>query len=206
MISLEMVFYKDAAANGMTVWQYCLHFIMVCTIWGLGSFAVYKLSKGKKLLPGTDHARKRFGISGISILFLLVAAGILFMSFDAEEMRLHLKPLSELRYFLRTYGRTGISVFLLQHLYYLLESALILFIIVFGQEAGESLFPVRRTSLIPWGGIFCALTWGMLHGLTKYWETALFSLILSTFFVLCYFAANRRMFPAYLAIALIFLL
>lgn len=26
MISLEMVFYKDAAANGMTVWQYCLHF------------------------------------------------------------------------------------------------------------------------------------------------------------------------------------
>lgn len=73
-----------------------------------------------------------------------MAAGILFMSFDAEEMRLHLKPLSELRYFLRTYGRAGISVFLLQHLYYLLESALILFIIVFGQEAGESLFPVRR--------------------------------------------------------------
>ena len=127
-----------------------------------------------------------------------MAAGILFMSFDAEEMRLHLKPLSELRYFLRTYGRAGISVFLLQHLYYLLESALILFIIVFGQEAGES--------LIPWGGIFCALTWGMLHGLTKDWETALFSLILSAFFVLCYFAANRRMFPAYLAIALIFLL
>lgn len=111
-----------------------------------------------------------------------MAAGILFMSFDAEEMRLHLKPLSELRYFLRTYGRAGISVFLLQHLYYLLESALILFIIVFGQEAGESLFPVRRTSLIPWGGIFCALTWGMLHGLTKDWETALFSLILSAFF------------------------
>ena len=119
-----------------------------------------------------------------------MAAGILFMSFDAEEMRLHLKPLSELRYFLRIYGRAGISVFLLQHLYYLLESALILFIIVFGQEAGESLFPVRRTSLIPWGGIFCALTWGMLHGLTKDWETALFSLILSAFFVLCYFAAK----------------
>ena len=74
-----------------------------------------------------------------------MAAGILFMSFDAEEIRLHLKPLSELRNFLRIYGRAGISVFLLQHLYYLFESALILFIIVFGQEAGESLFPVRHT-------------------------------------------------------------
>jgi len=68
--SLEMVFYKDAAANGMTVWQYCLH----------------------------------------------------------------LNPLSKLRYFLRIYGR-----------------------------------------------------------------------VYFRFFVLCYFAANRRMFPAYLAIALIFL-
>ena len=74
VLCLEMVFYKDAAANGMTVWQYCLHFILVCTLWGLGSFAVYKFSKGKKLLPGTDHARKRFGISGIFILFLLVAS------------------------------------------------------------------------------------------------------------------------------------
>lgn len=65
MNSLEMVFYKDAAANGMTVWQYCLHFIMVCTIWGLGSFAVYKLSKGKNCcrvrnMPGSALASPGF--------------------------------------------------------------------------------------------------------------------------------------------------
>ena len=56
---------------------------------------------------------------------------------------------------------------ILQHLYYLFESVIILFLVVFGQQAGELLFPFRRTCSVLWGGIFCAMTWGMLHGLTK---------------------------------------
>lgn len=56
MNSLEMVFYKDAAANGMTVWQYCLHLNPLSKlryflrIYGRGVFPLFLYSA---ILPPT---------------------------------------------------------------------------------------------------------------------------------------------------------
>lgn len=203
---LEHVLYGDIMTNGMTVWQHCLHFVVICAVWGSGCTAVYRLAKGKALLPDLQDKGKPLSGSRVFLLFLIAAAGILFMSLDMPGLSLRLKPLSELRHFLERYGRAGAAAFLLQHLYYLFESIIILFLIVFGQQGGELLFPFRRTRKVLWGGIFCAMTWGMLHGLTKDWETAVFCILLSVFFNLSYLAADRRLIPAYLAVAAIFVI
>lgn len=50
--------------------------------------------------------------------------------------------------------------FIFQNVYYLFEAALILLTIAFGQKFGESLF--KRDGL-PYGGMFLALTWGLIH-------------------------------------------
>ncbi|WP_125143566.1 hypothetical protein [Clostridium transplantifaecale] len=203
---LEHVLYQDIMTTGMTVWQHCLHFIVICTVWGCGSMALCGLAKEKELLPDSKNNVKRLSGSRIFMLVLIAAAGILFMSLDMPGMSLRLKPLSELHYFLKQYGRAGTAAFLLQHLYYLFESVIILFLVVFGQQAGELLFPFRRTRSVLWGGIFCAMTWGMLHGLTKDWETAVFCILLSVFFNLSYLAADRRLIPAYHTVAAIFVI
>lgn len=206
VLCVELVFCQNALINGLTAWQHCLHFIIICIIWGCGCYAVYRAAKEKALLPDTGNTPEQLGALHIFPLCLIVAAGILFMSLDTSGFSLRLKPLSELTHFLQIYGNAGIAAFFLQHLYYLFESVLILFLIVLGQQAGEYLFPFHRSPTVLWGGIFCAMTWGMLHGLTKDWETAVFCIVLSVVFNLSYFAANRRLLPSYLAIALIFVI
>lgn len=199
LVLLETAVYTSSSA-ARPLWQHCFHFILICCIWGAGSVLAYHLADRHSLLPASGNGRKYPSRSHIAIIFLAIAAGILFMSFNAG---MRLKPLTELLYFLNTYGNKGLVIFLLQHLYYLFESILILLLIILGQQAGEFLFP--QSPRIPWGGIFCALTWGMLHGLTKDWETAFFCIILSSLFYISYQAADRRFLLSYLAVALIFI-
>ena len=108
---LEHVLYQDIMTTGMTVWQHCLHFIVICTVWGCGSMALCGLAKEKELLPDSKNNVKRLSGSRIFMLVLIAAAGILFMSLDMPGMSLRLKPLSELHYFLKQYGRAGTAAF-----------------------------------------------------------------------------------------------
>lgn len=62
------------------------------------------------------------------------------------------------------FHRLGGLKFTFQHLYYLAEVVLFTLIIVFGQNALETLFKKKN---IPYGGIIVGLTWGLAHCFTK---------------------------------------
>ncbi|MBR3738918.1 MAG: hypothetical protein IKN04_00485 [Clostridia bacterium] len=64
----------------------------------------------------------------------------------------------------REFNANGPAKFIFQYIYYCFEAALVLLIIVFGQEAFERWF---RCKHIPYGGILAAVTWGIAHFFTK---------------------------------------
>ncbi len=47
------------------------------------------------------------------------------------------------------------------YLYYIFEVVLVVLIIIYGQKAIETL--LKKESLIPFGGIILAMTWGAIH-------------------------------------------
>ena len=52
----------------------------------------------------------------------------------------------------------NIFQFCAQYLYYIFEVVLVVLIIIYGQKAIETL--LKKESLIPFGGIILAMTWG----------------------------------------------
>ena len=55
-------------------------------------------------------------------------------------------------------GKT-VFQFCIQYLYYIFEVVLVVLIIIYGQKAIETL--LKKESLIPFGGIILAMTWGV---------------------------------------------
>lgn len=75
-----------------------------------------------------------------------------------------------------------------------------------GAAGGRAFFSQGRNTFIPWGWLFCSLLWGLPHLLTKNWETAVMSIVLSFVFELAYLAAGRKKWLSYAAVAVIFLM
>lgn len=197
----EMILYGFESPGGMTPVQSCIHWLLVTAAWGLSIAAAFHIST-KCGFTVTKNSTKP-GRKNQLLLLALILFGILFMS-STWEMRF--KPWVEYSRFIQSGKLAGTAQFFCQYLYYLMESLLIFSLTAMGQQAGEEFFPFPATSRIPWGGLFCALTWGMLHGLTKDLETAVFCIVLSALFGYAYLISNKNIRFAYPAIALIFLL
>lgn len=202
LLLAEMSIYDVLGIQPMRyLWQSILHWSLTCTAWGATAYGVIFLSKkqGFDILALTDRPGKR----QMLYLGLIMIAGIAFMSSTWE---FQLKPLVELSNFRNVYGKGGIWAFLFQYLYYLFESILLVLLVALGQYVGELFSPHAVMKNIPLGGIFCALTWGMLHGLSKDFETAVLCIGLSALFGAAYLLSRRNMRYAYAVIALIFLI
>lgn len=155
--------------------QHCMHWTLTAGLWVCGEALLYRMVKRKKLVDGPAFEEggqtKPIKAGELARVLAAVAAGILFMTV-AWEMRL--KPVEEYAGMAERFGEAmaGVALFF-QYLYYAAESGLILGLLFMGQQAGESLFHDGRKSHFPWGGIFCALTWGLPHIISKDLETAL---------------------------------
>lgn len=199
IIFLEMAFYKTE--GNLTLRQTNTHLIIICLLWAASVFLIIRLARKNGFDMLANNAKltpKRF-----LVLAAIVLTGILYMS---STWDFKLKPLVEFSNMTKLYGEMGWSVFLLQYMYYLLESALVVLILALGQKAGELLFFHTKLERIPWGGLFCILTWGMLHGLTKDFETAMLTILLSILFEAAYLISGKNLYYAYPAIAIIFLI
>ncbi|TAN65517.1 hypothetical protein WS9_012180 [Paraclostridium sordellii 8483] len=62
------------------------------------------------------------------------------------------------------FQRLGVLKFIFQYIYYLFEVFLITLIVIFAQKAFEKWF---KNETIPYGGIVLALTWGLMHIVSK---------------------------------------
>lgn len=128
-----------------------IHWVVVSVVWfGVGVFLIryakkkfdFDLPVGENKLNTTQYL--------IAVCFVLTVA-ISYFSWQG------FKPLLE-------FQRLGAVSFVFQYIYYIFETFLFSLIIVFGQKAGEIWF---KNEKIPYGGITLALTWGVMHILTK---------------------------------------
>ncbi|MCL2638775.1 MAG: hypothetical protein FWD48_10460 [Oscillospiraceae bacterium] len=174
------------------------HWGTTCALWILGIWLLYSLSK-KRGFNVFESKSKPPVINWIIVIALLICSVI--ASYISWDMRF--KPAVEFGGMTASFGSEAILVFVGQYSYYIVESALFLAIIVFGQKFGELVF---RKNNVPWGGLFCGLTWGLAHILTQSLTTGIYCVVISIAFGAVYLLLKRNVKFAYPVITLMFML
>ena len=135
-----------------TTLQNIIHWIVICIIWLFVGILLITLAKKKYNFNLWEQRSKLKGWQYLGIIICLVVS-IASHYLDWGGF----KPLLE-------FQRLGALKFIFQYIYYFFEAFLISLIIIFGQKACEKWF---KNEVIPYGGIVLALTWGLMHIVSK---------------------------------------
>lgn len=135
-----------------TTSQIIIHWIIISIVWLIAGIFLINLASKKYGFNLWEHKSRLKGWQYLGIIVcLLVSAGSHYADWGG------LKPLLE-------FHKLGMIKFLFQYIYYLFEAFLISLIVIFGQKACEKWFKNER---IPYGGIILALSWGLMHIVSK---------------------------------------
>lgn len=135
-----------------TTSQNILHWIIICIVWLLSGTFLINLARKKYDFSLWEHKSKLKGWQYFGIVVcLLVSISAHYADWGG------LKPLLE-------FQRLGMLKFVFQYIYYFFEAFLISLIIIFAQKACEKWF---KNGSIPYGGIILALSWGLMHIVSK---------------------------------------
>lgn len=169
--------------------------IITAVLWSVAAYFLIDFSK-KNLAFDPFHVRKTPNQSALIAIAVIVVLIIIVSTIGFSGF----KPLVEFNGDLKG---SYLALFF-RLLYYLAESALILLTIVFGQEFFERQFGVSNK--IPAGGIFLAITWGLIHILLQGFTGGLFTIFFSLMAGLIYIFAGKNAYWSYFFIALAFIL
>ncbi len=183
LMSMETMLYGQPF-GAWTPLKSIAHWLLTCLIWG--GFAIV-LTKRLPAAP-QNRIQKKNAIAAIA----LACVSILFTSLAWKGF----KPGIEA-------AHLGAGRFAAQYLYYAFESWLVLLIVAHGQLAFEHRFGSRN---VPFGGIFLAGTWGLVHILTQGAATGIYTVIQSLLFGSVYVLLNKNYKISYVAMALMFML
>ncbi|AIQ53429.1 hypothetical protein [Paenibacillus sp. FSL R7-0331] len=172
-----------------TLIHHCIHWVLTCILWGSMALLLINLSRKKysfdiMMLNETPDSKGWLLAVVISAL-AITATTIVWGGF---------KPVQEYK---------GIVELIFQNIYYLFEAGLILLTIAFGQKFGEIL--IKRGGL-PYGGIFLALTWGLIHILLQGGQTGVYAFFMSILYGLIYIMLKKNIRYSYIMIAIVFIL
>lgn len=135
-----------------TTFQIIIHWSVVCVIWFVVGVFVINFAKQKYQFHLWEEKSKLKGWQYLGVAAcLLVSVMTHYLDWGG------FKPLLE-------FQRLGVLKFVFQYIYYFLETFLMSLMIIFGQKACEKWFEKEN---VPYGGIVLALTWGLLHILSK---------------------------------------
>lgn len=136
---------------------------------------------------------------GLYFYFLFVKNG-LFNIFSVKAW-FGIKPsfLGTYDFFVRNYNNA--NIFWMECAYYLLESAIVTYLVALFQEFGET-----KIKKVPWGAIGISLTWGLVHIFSKGIVDGIICLVIAFVLGLAYIACNKNMLFVYLLMLDIFLL
>jgi hypothetical protein len=148
---LEPIIYGNQM-NEWNVSQSIIHWIITCITWGVITYIIVKTSKTRF---GFDIFKKEGNMK--TWQWLCVAVCIIFSLSVSYWDWSGFKVIKEYQY-------NGLLKFIFQYIYYVFETLLFTLILVYGQIAFEVWFKKRN---IPYGGILLAVTWGLVHILTK---------------------------------------
>lgn len=176
-----------------------IYFIIICIAWGIWGFILYTIACNKlkfNILNAKEKPTKINICITMIILFLITATMTMLWNFS-------FKPITELDMQIKLYGKSGITLFVLQYIYYAFETILIILTISFAQEMGEKIFSNHK---IPWGGIFLGISWGLLHVITKDAGVGFVAFIESILFGYTYLLLKKNISYVYPFIFLMFVL
>lgn len=170
------------------------HTILTGICWGLAAGAIVLFARKKLHIDifAVKHTPNQqqliFSIMLIGLITVLTTIG--FGGF---------KPFMEFKS-----ADSNLIQWLLQMIYYLFESALIVLCIVFGQEFFERQFAVNAK--LPAGGVFLAITWGVIHLFLQGLSGGLFAIVFALLAGTIYITCKKDIRWSYLFIALAFIL
>lgn len=135
-----------------TTAQHMIHWIVICIVWLIAWAFLIGLAKKKYGFNVWERQSKLKAWQYLEITICLVVSVVShYMDWGG------FKPLLE-------FQKLGALKFIFQYIYYLFETFLFSLIIIFGQKACEKWF---KNEAIPYGGIILALTWGLMHIVSK---------------------------------------
>lgn len=172
--------------------QNIIHWTITCITWGIIAFRLCRLSKDKyefDLLKTGSHVKAWQWICVlICVVFSLIVS---YMDWNGFKI-------------VKEYFANGPVKFVFQYIYYLFETVLFMLIIIFAQKALETLF---KNPKIPYGGIICAVTWGLGHIFTKgSVRTGLLSALSGFMYGVVYLLLNRDIKKTYPVLFVMFML
>ncbi len=148
---LEPILY-GVSMNEWSTFQNILHWIMTCILWGIVCICLVKAAKKNYQFDlFAPQSPLRLWQRVVIAVFVILSLIISYYDWNGS------KVIKEFQY-------NGWLKFIFQYIYYIFETALVTFILVFGQKAFDQWFPKKN---IPYGGILAGLTWGLAHIFTK---------------------------------------
>lgn len=169
--------------------HHSIHLALTCLLWGAMTIFLVNLSKKKysfdimkcKEIPNSKQWLGAIAIAVLAIVITTIVVG-------------GFKPVQEYN---------GIVKFILQNIYYLFETALILLTIAFGQKFGDMI--IKRENF-PSGGIFLALTWGLVHILTQNLLTGIYVFVMAILYGIVYLLLKKNIRYSYILVSIMFIL
>ena len=135
-----------------TTLQHIIHWMVICFIWLLVGVFLINLASKRYDFNLLENKSKLKGWQYIGIIIcLIVSIAVHYVDWEGFK-------------FLLEFQRLGMLKYVFQYIYYLFEVFLISLIVIFGQKACEKWF---KNEAIPYGGIILALTWGLMHIVSK---------------------------------------
>lgn len=146
---IEVLFLHVDIQN-YTVNQRSIHCMIMVFLWAFFAASLLYFSRKQYYFPVRGNKKEKISLKNwiITLVCLIDCKIITFIDWHT------LKLVGEAQ------GKT-ILQFCIQYLYYMLEVMLVILIIIYGQKAIETL--LKKESLIPFGGIILAMTWGAIH-------------------------------------------
>lgn len=184
LMMIETNLYGQSSGT-WSIMKHIIHWTITCLIWGtIGMILVKQLP----VISKNIIKKKNVTLAIIFIISSIIYTSLVWKGF---------KPIIEL-------SNLGVIKFLIQYIYYSFESLLMLLIVAHGQKAFESWF--GNIKIVPFGGIFLALTWGLIHIITQGTSTGIYAVIQSLLYGSVYMTLNKDYKISYVAIALMFML
>ncbi len=185
LILLETKIYAIPSESWNTG-QNILHWVITCSLWGgIGYLLAQKLPPPIQRKP----------LSALEIFLLLffasISVGITTVMWGG------FKPAAE-------FTSMGHIDFLIQYVYYAAEAFLLFLILAHGQHGAELL--LKKQTVIPYGGILLALTWGLVHVFTQGLFTGAYTFFQALLYGCAFSAAKKNYLFSYLAILFMFML
>lgn len=170
--------------------QHCIHWVLVSVAWAAVGFFLIHLSKKRYDYDVLAFPKPKTGKLLLSVVFTIAAIVL------ASAVSGGFKPAQE-------FETWGVPAYMFQIIYYIFEAFIILLTIAFGQKFGEMLF---KNASFPFGGVFLAITWGLMHFLTQGAATGIYACVVALLYGFIYWSANKHFLYAYILIALAFIL